>query len=873
MPSPAPAAALALAATLVGCGTGAPRAVPADEAADVVLEGLPFAELAVPPDSRDGREPPGDISLRDTWRYLGESRQGMHKWATSIPIRPRGLFFHRPQPGMELRKGGKALRYDRFGKSKAPMWIHDRREIVVYTPEKGREPPPGTYVLSYPKATERERALNQAWSGREGAAFVWTSVQDDWDNRRGLLLPAPATAAWDLTVPPGGELRFAAGLVEPEVLDDDASDGATLRVEVDVDGETREISATPLAVGAFVDQRLDLSAFAGRSIRLRLRTDPGPTARFDYAFVAEPIVTSNRADPVRVVMVFVDTLRPDHLSMYGYPRDTSVALDPMVQRSAVFTQARSIAPWTLPSARTLVTGRQPEFFFEAESLPGILGQRGWATAFFAGNVYLSNNFQMTKDWQFHRVGLWPQAEETTDDALAWLDAHEGRNALLQVHYMSPHLPYVEPPEYRRKYAGDPPDGLREQFYLSDVRKAKIESDPDAQQYVRDRYDNNIRYATDQIRRIVDRLDDNDILLFFSDHGEEFWDHQGFEHGHSLYDELLRVPLVVRAPGVQPGDVDAPVSLLDVAPTILDLVGVPVPPEMEGQSLGPLLRREPGAAEAFARRDQAFGRQLYGLERWGVLHENKKWTTTEGREQLFDLDVDAAEKKNLLRDYDLDTAPWRQALGEALDRSVMAGYRLVPSAHRGDDGSIPGLWALCTVPGGFSAAWKADDPLENSDATVQTIADPAVLRAQLDRFGFADHPVAEGDGGIEVCWKPGWSGGREVYLGPARPLSEAGPSLRCSVWIGDAEGGQRGALAVPAGRDPGFGDDRTPLAKLNFDRRKISLEHGIAPIPDARAISVGATDAESTDLLRAMGYLVPDAAEHTDSGCEPPRVTP
>jgi arylsulfatase A-like enzyme len=860
---------------LVGCGSDRrPPGVGGADASEVVLSALPFAELVVPADSRDGREPPSDIPLRGTWRYTGETRQGMHKWATDIPIRPRGLFFHRPQPGMELRKSGKALRYDRFGKSKAPMWIHDRREIVVYTPEKGREPVPGTFVLSYPKATERERALNRAWSGQDDpAAFAWTSIQDDWDNRRGLLLPAPGTAAWDLTVPASAELRFAAGLVEPEVRDGPGSDGATLVVEVDADGRTEEVYSGPLDVGAFVDRRLDLSRWSGRAVRLRLRTEPGATSTFDYAFVAEPIVASNRADPVRVVMVFVDTLRPDHLSMYGYGRDTSAALDPLAASATVFTQARSVAPWTLPSARTIVTGRQPEYFFEAASLPALLGERGWATAFFAGNVYLSNNFQMTRDWDFHRVGLWPKAEETTDDALAWLDAHEGRNALLQVHYMSPHLPYVEPEEYRRRYAGATPDGLREQFYLSDVKKAKIESDPDAQQYVRDRYDNNVRYATDQVRRIVDRLDDNDVLLFFSDHGEEFWDHQGFEHGHSLYDELLRVPLVVKAPGVQPGTVDAPVSLLDVAPTVLDLVGVPVPEEMEGRSLGPLLRREPGAAEAFAERDQAFGRQLYGLERWGVLHESKKWTTTEGREQLFDLDVDAGEKKNLLKELDLDTSAYRGALGDALGRKVMSGYRLVPSAHRGDDKDVPGLWAMCTVPGGFSAAWKADDPLENSDASVQTISDPAVLRAQLDRFGFADHPVTDGDGGVEVCWKPGWAGAREVYFGPARPLSEVGPALRCSVWSGDAEGGQRGDLAVPPGREPGFGDDRTPLSKLNLDRRKVSLELGIAPIPDERTAALEGNDAESTDLLRAMGYLVPDQAEHAESGCVPPRVAP
>jgi hypothetical protein len=95
-------------------------------------------------------------------------------------------------------------------------------------------------VLTYPKAVEREKALNLQWSGKDKAAFAWTTVQDEWDNRRGLLVPAPGRAAWDLEVPPAGELHFTSGLVAPEIKVGPPSDGATVRVEVDVAPRVRD---------------------------------------------------------------------------------------------------------------------------------------------------------------------------------------------------------------------------------------------------------------------------------------------------------------------------------------------------------------------------------------------------------------------------------------------------------------------------------------------------------------------------------------------------------------------------------------------------------------------------------------------------------
>ncbi|MEO0602152.1 MAG: sulfatase, partial [Myxococcota bacterium] len=622
-----------------------------------MLERQPFAELSIPQQSRPGgAEPPTAIPLSGRWRYEGSTRGGMYQYSQPIPIRPRGLFFFKPQPGMALTDGkGKALGYDRFGKHETPHWSIDREKLYVYMP--ARTPPPDGLAFAYPRAIDREKELNFVLQTRtaEREAFVWQSIQDDWDHRRGLLLPAPGTAAWSVKVPAAAEFTFLGGLVEPEVREGAPSDGATLVVEVDTDGQTKALGRFPLKIRDFTPQRVDLSRFAGKDVVVRVRTEPGATPDYDYAFLAEPRIASRLANPVRVLMVFIDTLRPDHMSLYGYGRDTTAAIDHLANTAVVFEQARSIAPWTLPSARTIVTGRQPEYYLAegTQTLPQILGDAGYASAFIAGNVYLSVNFDMHRDWNLHRVGLWPSAQEVTDDALAWLDEHDGQNAVIQVHYMDPHLPYIEPLTYRPLYAGAGPAGLRTEFHLPDVRRARIENDPAAQQYIRDRYDNNIRYATDQIARLVDKLDDNDVLVLYSDHGEEFWEHGGFEHGHSLFDELLRVPLVIQGPGVSARRVDAPVSLLDVTPTILDLLEQPIPANVDGRSLVPVLRGETTAEPPLQARDQGFGRPLYGMERWGVLHDNHKWTTTEGREALYDLTADPGEQTNLLREPEGD----------------------------------------------------------------------------------------------------------------------------------------------------------------------------------------------------------------------------
>jgi hypothetical protein len=858
---------------LPACRTdGRPSPVDAAEASVVDLRTHPFAALRIPPDSLAGREAPtARIPLDDGWRYAGSAKGGGSEYTQPVPIRPRGLFFFRETPGVALvDAAGRSVPYRQGGGGPDVTWSYDRDRVRLFLPEGMPAPDDAAYALDSPLSLGREERLHRRLAEVDSdEEFVRARITEGIASRSGLLLPAPSTAAWDLVVPAAGELVFAPGRVPPEVAIGPGSDGVELLVTVSAGAAAPEpVFRDTLPDRDFPTRRVDLSRWAGQSVRLTFETLPGASAESDFAFVGAPVVTSRRRDPRKVVFVFVDTLRVDHLSLYGYERDTSASIDHLAGEAAVFTQARSVAPWTLPSSRSVLTGRYPDRWNHSRTLQGQLSEHGFATGFIAGNIYLTSNFGMDRDFDYHQEdGLFPSAEATTDDALEWLDAHDGQDVFLQVHYMSAHLPYQEPVAYRFTYAGMAPSGLADGFELGDVRRSGAAGDPELQRYIQDRYDNNIRYATDQIQRLLERLDDNDILVLYSDHGEEFWDHKGYEHGHTLFDELLRVPLVIRAPGVTPGRRDAPVSLLDIAPTVLDLLGHPVPPEMDGRSLAHV-DAEPLPAD----RVLGFGWPLYGMERWGMLTGHQKWATSEGRESLFDLSVDPGERTNLLlRDATDKGAPFREQLGAELGRPMRVAYRLTNTAWKGPPAKAPPLWALCSAPGGFAEAWVGDDPLDNMHATAERISRTRAAEL-LAAYQITDHPLAEDASAVELCWQGDFNGPREIYAVPERPLVEVAHSVTCSAFQGDASGGIRATMRVHPDRDPSLGEWRTPLGKIAFEKNRTLLwQFGIAPVPGTETEALDGRDAEADAMLSMLGYVSKDAGDTRGRPCEPPQV--
>ncbi len=681
-------------------------------------DGVGLAELA--PESldipRSSLGPaPEDIPVQGPFRLAGVVG-GVRTYEAPLPVRPRALYFEREPLGMELRKEDRKLAYasEPEVRGMAGGWEINRDSIMVRVRIDTKRPREGQYVLTYPLATEREETLR--FRGGDAAAWAIRSMQVDSTSRKGVLLPAPGAATWEIDVVPGSRLRFDLGVIPPEIDEGQASDGATLEV---LAGDT-VIGQFRADVGHFEQHEVELPS--GKQ-RISLRSVDAD-ATLDYLFVAAPTVFVPDPSPRRVVLAFIDTLRRDHMGTYGYARATTPELDRWAEGGVVFDNARTVAPWTLPSTRTLWTGRQPEGWSDARTLQESLSARGWATGAYVGNVYLSSNFEMDRGWGEHGCVNWPAAAYETRLGQGFLDAHADQDAFLMVHFMDLHLPYKEPRRYRKLWVQDEPPGLEPYFNRTMLLRAAMRTRDMLVPYLVDRYDQNLRYVNDELSAFLDDLPNDAIVILFADHGEEFFDHGDFEHGHTLYDELLRVPLIVKAPGLAPRRVTDAASLLDVAPTILELLGLPAETlgPTDGMSLVNAARN--GTDPALANRSLAFGRALYNGEQWASLNGSMKYITTRGHELLFDVANDPAERDDLAVTGG-DVRPGRGALATGLGRDVVQGFRISPTGRP----ETP-IEVELHVPGGVNRAWVGDDPTSITLATVD-LSTPDLARLTFE----------------------------------------------------------------------------------------------------------------------------------------------
>jgi choline-sulfatase len=377
--------------------------------------------------------------------------------------------------------------------------------------------------------------------------------------------------------------------------------------------------------------------------------------------------------PRNVVLVVVDTLRADHLGFYGYERPTSPQLDAWVERGAVFEQAIATSPWTIPSFASLYSGELPSRHGarrasgtggagvvirrlnpETRMLAEILSERGFASAAVVNNPFLEAKTGLARGfahYDYHPSGNYDvrRAGEVIDRGLAWLEASDEAPFLLVLHLFDPHLNYDPPRATRGRFTAGYKGRLR--YPVSDlprVRRNLVATRPADRAFIIGAYDEELLYIDGELARLLERLEgagrfDDTLVVLVSDHGEELFDHGGFEHGHTVYQELLRVPLVVWGPGVRPGRLETPVSIADVLPTLLDALGLPAEPDIVGRSLWPLLRH--GAAP----RERALFAEntLEGTERKALLRWPHKLLldADTGESQLFDLAADPGETRD------------------------------------------------------------------------------------------------------------------------------------------------------------------------------------------------------------------------------------
>jgi arylsulfatase A-like enzyme len=342
------------------------------------------------------------------------------------------------------------------------------------------------------------------------------------------------------------------------------------------------------------DRRVDLAEFAGRSVTLVFTTSREPgEAGFSLPVWSNPVVYSTPRSRKRpnVILISVDTLRARSLGTYGYGRDTSPFLDSVARRGTLFENAITASVTTSPSHMSLFTGLYPinhgireglhRKFPHVATLAEHLREAGFRTAAFTENGYLvrrrgfGDGFDQYTENRGEGTKAPGEAPLTFGQARRWLEENQEAPFFLFVHTYEVHSPYDPDEPYATLFRGDASPGPE----ASAIRAG------------RDDYDREIRIVDDELRKLFATLDEtglsaSTIVTVLSDHGEEFAEHGGFQHGAAVYEESLRVPLLFWGPGRIPAARrhGLPVSLIDVAPTIIDLVDLPVPEDLDGASL-------------------------------------------------------------------------------------------------------------------------------------------------------------------------------------------------------------------------------------------------------------------------------------------------
>jgi len=342
------------------------------------------------------------------------------------------------------------------------------------------------------------------------------------------------------------------------------------------------------------------------------------------AAVASYILRDRSEPPQYVVLIFMDAVRPDHLGAYGYGRDTSPRIDDLAARGALFEDAVAQAPWTLSSVATVMSstfpsqhgakrreGKNVPMKTGEETFVEMLASAGYRTcALSTAKVYtpslgLRQGFEESYVIGGEKDVLEKVAAmQLTGAAITWLRRHRDEKCFLLVHHYDTHYPYKASAACISRFDPDYNGAYRLRFGDSSLRilkKARVGRLADIgltdrdMEHIKALYDCEIARTDASIGALVDSLQawgrlDRAMIIITADHGEEFLEHGSIDHGQTVYDESLKVPLVIFAPSCVDAGSSIPdqVGLMDIGPTILQSAGIDAPPAFEGRSLMPLM---------------------------------------------------------------------------------------------------------------------------------------------------------------------------------------------------------------------------------------------------------------------------------------------
>ncbi|MEM9069033.1 MAG: sulfatase [Myxococcota bacterium] len=502
------------------------------------------------------------------------------------------------------------------------------RDVVIEVPEEHVRAGENYLLL---RGTERRNVEDEEVSFEVAEMHIGPGERSDgWEAPRGLrgrvtigerardaLKLNDLRMSWYAEVPPSGALRIVhggEGTLEVTATPEGGSSTELLSAEGGSSWETVEPSLEPLA---------------GKLVRFDVRAE-GEVALADLRIVVPQPEPSTAAVARNVVVLTIDTLRASKLRPYNRrSRVRTPAIDRLAREGTVFERAQTAENWTKPAVASILTSLFPATHgakndssrlpHSALTLGEIYQSHGFATASFLANGYVSRAFGFDQGWDHYtnyiRERRNTNASNVFGEAIDWIEEHKEERFFVYIQTIDPHVPY-DPPDNilrlydaRTDYSGQV-QNRRTHLLLEDAKRnpPRVEFTESDVTRLEALHDGEIDYHDRHLAEFLDKLDElglaeNTIFVVTSDHGEEFHEHGSWGHGHSIFQELLHVPLIVRQPGVAQAGARVPhvVSTMGIAPTVLQATGHAVPEVFEGRTLTRFLRggSEPGPWVAFS----------------------------------------------------------------------------------------------------------------------------------------------------------------------------------------------------------------------------------------------------------------------------------
>ncbi|MEO5763028.1 MAG: sulfatase, partial [Vicinamibacteria bacterium] len=484
------------------------------------------------------------------------------------------------------------------------------------------------------------------------------------DETRDALL---ASQSWTLAFPKRATLTFGVG-AHFDSKDETPGWG---RFVVSLDGKViAKETVNPRVAHHWKDTTVELDAPPAKgvvavSIRFTDKdgADLAQPAELKLA-MSDPVIHDKAGYGLKkgVIFISVDTLRRDHVGAYGYAKPTTPTLDALAKAGVLADDAVSVSSWTLPSHLSMMTSVLPgthggtdmkrAFNHSVPTVAELLRAQGVATHAVTSHLYVSKIYGVDAGFDSMNFRQDRLASNVANHAMDLIDRFGDRPFFIFLHFYDPHWHYAPPAETLKIFEPIPYLG-KMTGNLNDFQKLRADQvKPADLDHLRALYDGEIRYTDNEIARLMTHLKERDalrntLMVVTSDHGEEFLEHGSWEHQKTLYEEVIRIPLIVSGTGVAARRETQPVDLLDIAPTILDFLSVKPVPTMKGVSL---LRSVPDHREMYGETDNTLdGSRLSflrnGSQSWKAILRSDPLKKVVRSSEWFDLAKDPAENTN------------------------------------------------------------------------------------------------------------------------------------------------------------------------------------------------------------------------------------